>query len=279
MLTILSQEKEVRRAQKLFIDRMNEAAAKTGKINIGWQGGNDVRKVSWSSGLSIWWMLSNEIQNRYWNAFGTETPQWDSRHSHIIDCEINIGYGGVNRRISGAFARNEEGRLFLVHRGRIGGGRKGIGKSRFEENFQGEWEPVSQGELTENFALVGALESKRFQKQVADFVKEVNRIKSLPTKYRKLSAIKSGFTPEFQGIKEYSMSKNIAAKCDHGPIVGALREKLESQGIIVGNRGLMDLYVLDKTQKIHTLFEVKTDSTPTRCYEAIGQLFYYSLYY
>jgi len=36
----------------------------------------------------------------------------------------------MNRTIAGAFASDDEGNIYLVHRGRIGGGKKGIGRTK-----------------------------------------------------------------------------------------------------------------------------------------------------
>jgi len=68
----------------------------------------------------------------------------------------------------------------------------------------------------------------------------------------------------------------IEAECDHGLVVTELEQQLRLMEFVAGNRHPMDLYVLDSKGQITFLFEVKTDSTSTSCYEAAGQLLFYS---
>jgi 5-methylcytosine-specific restriction protein A len=75
--------------------------------------------------LGIWLACDVIGKSRYWNAFGTRNPKQNKMVP--IGCEINFPLFGIDRRVSGGVAEDETGRLSLVHRGRIGGGRKGIG--------------------------------------------------------------------------------------------------------------------------------------------------------
>ena len=164
-----------------------------------------------------------------------------------------------------------------MHRGEIGGGRKGIGKSLFVKNFRGEWERVLNGNRTSRLALIAALESKRFPQQVANFVHEVERIKSIKsTKTKPKFTVTPNFTEEFSGTKKFTQTREIQAKCDHGLVVNVLAKKLESKGLATGNSSQMDLYVLGEKGGIEKLFEIKTDDTVGSCYEAIGQLLFHS---
>lgn len=61
----------------------------------------------------------------------------------------------------------------MLHRGRIGGGKSGIGRKLFEAHFKGDWAIVEGNSL----AVVGELERSDFPKRVADFVREVLRIR------------------------------------------------------------------------------------------------------
>src|SRR5271157_158835 len=100
---------------------------------IGYPGGNEPSRVYWAGDLGIWYGWNVIENSRYWNAFGTWSPK---EHKMVpICCEINFPLNGIDRRISGAVAEDESGRLFLAHRGRIGGGRKGIGAELFRNHF------------------------------------------------------------------------------------------------------------------------------------------------
>lgn len=67
----------------------------------------------------------------------------------------------------------------------------------------------------------------------------------------------------------------VKAECDHGLVVSGLVRLLESEGHEVANRRPFDLFIYDE-EGINSLFEIKTDSTTTACYTAIGQLLVYS---
>ena len=59
--------------------------------------------------------------------------------------------------------------------------------------------------------------------------------------------------------------------CTDKPII-----YFQSKGVPIGNTHSVDLFILDTAGTPTTLFEVKTDSTSTQVYEAVGQLFFHS---
>jgi hypothetical protein len=64
-------------------------------------------------------------------------------------------------------------RSYVLHRGKIGGGKKGVGLALFRNNFVGKWTSVEGDEVVS----IGAIASADFITQVSSFVKEVDRIK------------------------------------------------------------------------------------------------------
>ncbi len=274
MLKILTEKVEISKAENAFRNAMNRVADKREKVLIGWQGGNTIDYISWSNSLGIWWATSR-TRKKFWNAFGSEPPHWNSRYSHSIDCEINVPFSGIDYSVSGALAKDENGELYLLHRGNIRGGRKGIGKTRFVQNFTGEWENAMEVEYPEKFALVGMLSSPRFPKQVATFVKEVKRIKALKQPTR-AAFFRNQFTKESYGSEIVHVSGGeTERKTDHGLIVNSLAEILESNGLSIGSNDYVDLFTT-KGDTITAVFEIKTDSSRQCCYEAIGQLLFHS---
>jgi len=85
------------------------------------------------------------------------------------------------------------------------------------------------------------------------------------------------FREEFTGKKRYSVEKQIKALCDHGPGVNGLDLALEGLGLRVGNDRNRDLYVVDSVGRIKVLFEVKTDTSTSSLYSAVGQLMLHSV--
>lgn len=281
MLRVLEDKDETDKAQALFISNLNKLADRTGIISVGYQGESQKLEASWSRKLNVWW-IGETSGNRYWNAFGIGEPEWNRAYSHSIICEINPPFQGINRSIAGVFARDLNGKLYLLHRGKIGGGRKGIGKTKFENEYRGAWVTVEDGSELSRLALIASFESPRFAEQVADFVHQVERIKRKSASNSNilsltLNTTAINFKEEFQGTKKFNtVSKEIAAQCDHGIIVNTLAKSFENEGITVGSNSRVDLYTVDSISNLKTLFEVKTDTTPTRIYEAIGQLFYHA---
>ncbi len=177
VLKVIDDKVEIQRAQKLLLSNLNAVADRQDLINVGYQGESQKLNARWSKKLDIWWINENS-GNRFWNAFGTGEPKWNTGYSHSITCEINPPFEGIDRRISGVFAKNAEGKLYLLHRGKLGGGKPGIGKALFVKEFTGDWEEVKDGAELKRLALVASFDNPRFAEQIADFVHEVERIKA-----------------------------------------------------------------------------------------------------
>lgn len=281
MLKLVSRGTEIGHLQRQFRRTLITVARKSEVIRVGWRGGADNLRVSWSPDLDFWWRIDNEIGGRsnYWNTFGSLR---DGQPLSSIDCEVNIAPSKIDRRVSGAFAADASGGYFLVHRGRIGGGRKGIGKQLFLNNYQGKWLTVQSGSATENVALVGDLESERFPHQLANFVGQVRKMKLL-RRSRSSSIIPKArlksleYNPEFTGKRaSYSTKSQMEPEADHGLIVDDLEKQLRSRGFQTGNRGFVDLYAR-KRGRSALVFEVKTSDDLGSCYTATGQLLFNSI--
>lgn len=126
----------------------------------------------WFHGRTIAPKGSNE---RYWNAFGEYEPQG----SLSIVVEVNVPKSSVNAAIAGFYAKDREsGSTFLMHSGRIGGGRKGINQSAFLDWYpgklsrayspEGDREAIAVAETTAKFC---ADDISRFIGDVATFKK------------------------------------------------------------------------------------------------------------
>jgi hypothetical protein len=84
---------------------------------------------------------SREPLYRFWNSFGVADP---NQHSSLsITVEINPPHEGENRRTAGVFLRDESGRLYVGHTGRLGG--RGFKQAEFRKfaQTQGfEWQEI-----------------------------------------------------------------------------------------------------------------------------------------
>lgn len=128
--------------------------------------------IIFSSDLGIW-MSSGQNPDSFYNLFGIGKPHHTASNETII--EINFPFSGINRKISGAFAKDDSGNIFLLHRGNLGG--KYAGKSLLEENYDGEWVDVDDGKTLKKFINVGNLDEPDFPEKLKNFVFEVCKIK------------------------------------------------------------------------------------------------------
>ncbi len=219
---------------------------------------------------------------KHWNGFGIGRPK-EGRVNSIV-CEINFPYEGINRRIAGAFGK-ENDEIVLLHRGKIGGGRKGIGKSLFIDNYRGKFIPVSDGDVENNLALVGNFNSRNVINQIELFVKEVERIKNLDENSIEVSddgdeiespVLNFEFIEEGFGKRKYSRKDEVEAESNHGIIINTLAELLKNKGFEVGNDRKRDLFTI-KNNSIDKIFEAKTDLSNSSIYSAVGQVLMYSI--
>ncbi len=177
MKQVVYDKVEIEKIQNDFFSIITKTLNLQIKSNLGYQGGNENNIILYYSTDYNFWYSFKKINNRYWNAFGLGKPK-ENKNTSIL-CEINFPLFDINRRISGVFVKNLKGDVFVLHRGKIGGGKKGIGKQLFENKFQGEFvEEVLDGEKKVKFALIGELYSNSFIKQLQEFILEIDNIKN-----------------------------------------------------------------------------------------------------
>ena len=279
MWEFVTDARVIHRAQQQLARAFGGAADDRVRCFAGYQGGNHPVTALWSNKLQIWFGSRQErykVGRIYWNAFGANGKPHPGENK-TITCEINLGYTGRTERLAGAIAADERGRLHLMHTGRIGGGRRGIGRTLFQRHFRGEFVEVAQGVRISQLALAGDFNSPRLAYQVAHFVREVQRIKQLAgqAKTKKQPTLK--FSSEPESRKGYRPSnRTIHPSADHGLVVNALEKVLTARGLRVHNDRNRDLFVTSANGAVQSLFEVKTSTSVGDIYQAIGQLFYNS---
>jgi hypothetical protein len=275
MFTIVSIKTEIEKLHLQISKQLEQHITERMKVYVGYKGENLLLDVNYSEVLNIWWTFQ-KISDKYWNSYGVGMPSKKGNNS--ITCEINYPLDGIYTQLAGGLAKNEDGEVILIHSGRIGGGRKGIGKTLFKDNYIGEIVEISIKNRIHEYVPVGSLNSIRFANQVALFVKEIARIKELiktkppavPTDTAE-KKIKTTFNDEFWGKKSITKIHSGVAICDHGLIVNSFKEFLQQKGLPVANDRQRDLYVIKKGE-IDTVYEFKTDINRQSVYSAIGQL-------
>lgn len=206
-------------------------------LTLGHRGKSYEVRTLWLENLGIW-MAADWQGPHYRHIFGITAPNHIRRLA--VTCEINFPRRGIERKVGGAFARDAEGRVYVVHRGLLGG-RKGVGKGIFMREYRGIWAEMEEGEKVSSVVVVGNLTSVRFPRQVAQFVKQVAEIKekeeSVDT--RQLSMpLELNYTPEIFGLETYGEAKrNLSSACDLGLAIQDLIREMESRGAKVRTLG------------------------------------------
>jgi len=175
-LELVTDEKLIKRAVADFTAGFRAAASVHQRQKIGSAGGNFEDRVHYVPELGVWGCFGKN-ENRYWQGFGVDRPDRD--RSLGITVEINPPCTGIDRKVGGAIARERStGALHLVHRGRIGGGRKGIGAELFWTCFRGGIEMSEPGRNEPaRVVAVARIGAPSMARDVATFVHEVARIK------------------------------------------------------------------------------------------------------
>lgn len=275
---------EIRQARKTLLATLRRGCRPYRRW-IGWRGGSGEYDVEWNPHDGFWFQANpSPYYGRWIIWFGNDDPI-SARMLNIV-CEVNPPDDGINRQCAGLFVSETDSAVYLTHSGKIGGGRKGIGKSAFLSHYRGARESVSWPDGNETEVIViGRIDGERFAAQVANFIHEVQRFKTAaagggesPKSAEQLSAPPAApqFNQEFSGQRRgYRVRSEIESRCDHGLIVNALAKTLQAIGLAVANDQNHDLYVLARNGHMKTLFEAKTDVTTSTIYQAIGQLLYH----
>lgn len=203
----------------------------------------------------------------------------------IIAVEINAPVEDYEPRVSGLFARDDESDDYvLLHRGRVGGGRKGIGKRAFRRWSRHAWVEVAGPDSARDGAiLVARLGSPDIVAQIKTFVAEVAAFKREAADghlTRKPPSPTKTFSPEFNGRKKGHQSGTLEYESFHGLVVNTLAEKLKTSKAggthHVFNTPQIDLGVQIGGQVRH-LYEVKSSADLHSPYTGTGQLMLNSL--
>jgi len=244
-------------------------------MKLGFQGGSMPATVRWHPVGRFWFALEEE-ENRFWNAFGLTDPRSSGNPGAIV-VEINPPYSGIDRRMGGAIATDDSGHLYLLHRGKVGGGRKGIGKEAFMTAYRsyGAIVSVEDGGRESEVIVVAALDDPRAVHSIAAFVEQVRRFKAGEAGETdppvEGGATEIGFRPEFEGKKPQSPRDEVIANCLHGTVVNTLERTLRAQGWVTDN-DLRDLLIRGRDREEVAVFEVKSRADRGSIYQAVGQL-------
>jgi hypothetical protein len=273
MLKIISNQTAIKKYAGQFNKKFKPFVDEEIKVKLGHQGAGFPAKVSWSESLGIWKFSHTVKEVRYWNAFGVGKPLTSGVLS--IASEINFPWTQIDRKTGGAFAEDAWGNGFVIHRGKIGGGKKGIGKSLFEHNYRGVWSFMEDGDSLSQVAVIGDLKSERFALQVAQFVKKIEILKSSAavSTQTEINFSEITFREDLIGSSTPSSEDEIISAFDRELVINLLAAVLQKQKIKIGNDTESELFAVDTSEnRISHIFEVVTDMKEKNIFAATGKL-------
>lgn len=286
MLNIVTEKRTIKRCQKMLESELRGVLQKYEQLQIGYPGGHFEGRVFFDDGL---WFSTQQLMGgdvkipRYWNAFGLGKKE--TIHQTIV-VEVNPPIEGVTRKVSGLFAiEKETGKYYLLHRGRIGGGRRGIGKDSFKAWYRGSWVKVSEPEgVVSEAILLGPLGQSGLVTPIKTFVREVDNFKkevaSGLSSREPPFVVKNFFSAEGFGRRRGKRKSRIDYESYHGLVVNELEKWLKTQGMArnkrIFNNKFIDLGLL-VSGCINHLFEVKSSAESQVVYAGVGQLFLHSM--
>jgi hypothetical protein len=170
-LSLLTRGKDIAAAQKRLRDRIAAEATPARERTIGFPSGSLVAPVRYLPHFDLW-HATQKLDNRWWNGFGFGNPD-DNRANLTLTAEINPSCTG-SLTCAGAFFHDGAGNLFLGHSGKVGGGRKGVGKIKYVETVRSKIVLVDGNE----YIGIGRIEGKPFLRELAVFVRSVEAFKA-----------------------------------------------------------------------------------------------------
>ena len=205
MYVAIQEPKKIKAAQGQFVRRLQQALpARPETFMIGYQGGNFEVEDLRSNGL-IWFAHHVDTKaaiKRNWNGFGVAS-QLVLKGSNKIVTEVNVALDGKSKRVAGLFVQDSRtGDILLVHRGKIGGGKKGVGKTAFLAWYKGpavQYIYAARPKKSEHALVVAELSSPDITRQVCDFVTAVHLFKS------------KGIEEEAESLSDTALAKKAQA--------------------------------------------------------------------
>lgn len=239
------------------------------KHAIGYRPATAYADVYWNRHFRFWFADEPRAAH-HWMPFGVMEPTGTSTALHIA-VEINTprkaGHG-----CAGLFLQDDEGKVYLAHTGRVGGGRPGINRKQYLAKHGIKSRDVVRYDNDKIAILIGQVERPDLVRRIAGFVHDVAAFKASRPDHSAIDLPRQAdrpFRPKFTGNVRYATSGQRQANLLHDLVVSELNRTLNRRGRMTGRR---DLFVRGPGGTVSTLYEVKTDCSTTSVYTGAGQL-------
>lgn len=284
MFSLLESKAEINRAQRKLESTLRREFPRAAVKNIGYPGGTNFDAKVFTDGRYWFWSAdhsNSDVPNpRRLNWFGL----FNDKGPLHISVEVNTTYEGRNDQVAGFFARdNKTEAIYLLHSGRIGGGRNGVGKAALLA-----WGGLRPIEVVDPLGairdgvLVMPVEGLAASRSAIRYIDMVARFKlavrageiDSPAFKRKQREF-GDFYAEARGRRTGKRSSEIDYVSRHGDVIDALHDWRASNAMPKGAR-LVKTVLIDMGvaigRRLVEVFEVKTSAARPEIYSAIGQL-------
>jgi hypothetical protein len=172
MFEVISSKNEIVKYQEIFHALLRQRLPETMQITIGYQG-ESYRHAASTDGR--FWHIFDITGNNGWSCFGFDPNPTGPNN---IWAQVSLSQVGINRHIGGCLGNDREtGRVCLLHRGKIGGGRPGIGKQAFmdwlKHSAPERFRMVQDGDRQAQMIWVANLDEATMMPDLQAFVKLV----------------------------------------------------------------------------------------------------------
>jgi hypothetical protein len=284
MFSLIESKQEIAGEQRKLEATIRRAFRRRVVKNIGYPGGT-THNARVSTDDRYWFWSSDHDESkapnpRRLNWFGLYRDDADLH----ISVEINTAYDGRNDQVAGFFARdNETGTVYLLHSGRVGGGKKGVGKSAFLawsnqrlSNAVDSTGAVRAGVLVMPVEGTAAVRSaKRYIDAIADFKQAVRGGQVDTPEFQRRQQELEDFYAEARGRRKGRRSAEIDYLSRHGDVLDALHSWRRSSPLPDSARFVKNVLIdmgVAVGRDLIEVFEVKTSASRFDVYAAIGQL-------
>jgi hypothetical protein len=275
---------EISRAQRRLESTMRREFRRKVVKNIGYPGGSTANARVCTDGNHWYWSSDADADVRNpcrLNWFGVF-----SEHTGLgITVEINTPLEGRNDQVRGFFARDaESGSVYLFHSGRVGGGTRGVGKIDF---LASRSEPpitvVDRLSKARRGLLVMPVQGRAASRSatlyidsIAKFKRDVRAGLTKTSGFARRKKALSAFYSEGRGRRRGFRSGRIDYVSRHGDVVDALYSWRFAATMPSRSQLTKSVFIdlgVAVSGKLVEVFEVKTSTSRSDVYTAIGQLF------
>ncbi|MEI6747170.1 MAG: hypothetical protein WCL34_14495 [Methylococcaceae bacterium] len=176
-LVLVTDEKEIIEFQDNLENVLKSQLNQEQEFSFGFQSSNFRKTANYNGDI---WYATSLIENegkvpRFWNGFGL-CENLNKNKSNNISVEINIPKT-IYRNVVGAFARNEDNKIVLIHRGRLNpGGSKFL--DWYRENFPECVKTIADEGKGKEVIIVGTLSDSDFIGKLSAFIRNVISFKN-----------------------------------------------------------------------------------------------------